>query len=328
MDLRAPLTFRPAYQTLVWGGRRLQRWRPDLPPGPIGESWDLSDHDRGMSVVAQGPLAGRTLRELVVEAGPALVGAGFHGGVFPLMVKLIDAADHLSVQVHPDDATASILGAGDRGKTECWVILADGGALFQGTRAGVSRDAFERALTDHTLAATLNRFEGRAGDVFFVEARTVHALGEGCLLYEIQQTSDITFRVYDWDRMGLDGKPRPLHVAESLATIDFSRTGFGPLRPRWQTDTAGRVASRLLVTCPHFAVEQFRISAGATLRRPSRDTCAVVTCIDGSGTLQSEGGALPLVTMQTVLLPAAAGIWRADSGGGAPLELLVASPQL
>jgi mannose-6-phosphate isomerase len=327
MDLLAPLTFRPAYQALVWGGRRLQRWRPDLPPGPIGESWDLSDHKHGMSVVAQGPLAGHTLRELVVEAGPALVGTGFRGGVFPLMVKLIDAADHLSVQVHPDDATASILGVDDRGKTECWVILADGGALFQGTHSGVNREAFEHALADRTLAATLNRFEGRAGDVFFIEARTVHALGEGCLLYEIQQTSDITFRVYDWDRMGLDGRPRPLHVAESLATIDFSRTGFGPLRPQWQSDPAGGVASRSLVTCPYFRVEQFRIAAGATLRRPPRDTCAVVTCIDGRGVLQTEGGALPIVPMQTALLPAVAGTWWADSGE-ARLELLVAYPQL
>ena len=305
----------------------MQRWRSDLPPGPIGESWDLSDHTRGMSVVAQGPLAGRTLRELVAEAGPALVGANFRGGVFPLMIKTIDAADNLSVQVHPDDATASILGAGDRGKTECWVILADGGALFQGTRPGVTRDAFERALGDHTLAATLNRFEGKAGDVFFIEARTVHALGGGCLLYEIQQTSDITFRVYDWDRMGLDGKPRPLHIAQSLATIDFSRTGFGPIRPAWQSDPAGRIASRPLVTCPYFAVEQFRISAGATLRRPPGDTCAVVTCIDGRGVLSTDGGALPLVTMQTALLPAAAGSWRAESAG-APLDLLVATPKV
>ena len=326
MDLRAPLTFRSAYQTLVWGGRRLQRWRPDLPPGPIGESWDLSDHKHGMSVVAQGPLAGRTLRELVAQAGPELVGAGFRGGVFPLMVKLIDAADHLSVQVHPDDATASILGVDDRGKTECWVILADGGALFQGTRSGMNREAFEHALADHTLAATLNRFEGRAGDVFFIEARTVHALGEGCLLYEIQQTSDITFRVYDWDRMGLDGKPRPLHVAESLATIDFSRTDFGPLRPAWRTDPTGGIESRSLVTCPYFAVEQFRVSAGATLRRISRDACAVVTCIDGHGVLATDGGELPLVPLQTALLPAACGTWQVRSET-ATLDLIVASPQ-
>jgi mannose-6-phosphate isomerase len=242
------------------------------------------------------------------------------------MVKMIDAADHLSVQVHPDDSTAAILGAGHRGKTECWVILADGGVLFQGTRPGVNRDAFERALADHTLAARLNRFEGRAGDVFFIEARTVHALGEGCLLYEIQQTSDITFRVYDWDRMGLDGKPRPLHVAESLATIDFSRTDFGPLRPAWRTDPTGGIESRSLVTCPYFAVEQFRVSAGATLRRISRDACAVVTCIDGHGVLATDGGELPLVPLQTALLPAACGTWQVRSET-ATLDLIVASPQ-
>ena len=326
MDLRAPLTFRPVYQTLVWGGRRLQRWRRDLPPGPIGESWDLADHERGMSVVAQGPLAGRTLRQLVAETGPALVGAGFRGGVFPLMVKLIDAADHLSVQVHPDDATASILGAGYRGKTECWVILADGGVLFQGTRPGVNREAFERALADHTLAATLNRFEGRAGMSSSSRRAPVHALGEGCLLYEIQQTSDTTFRVYDWDRMGLDGRPRPLHVAESLATIDFSRTGFGPLRPAWHTDSAGGVASRSLVTCPYFAVEQFRVAAGATLRRPSRDVCAVVTCIDGRGSVVTDGGALPLAPLQTTLLPAACAAWQVRSDS-ATLDLLIATPR-
>jgi len=279
-----------------------------------------------MSVVAQGPLAGRTLRELVAAAGPALVGAGFRGGVFPLMVKTIDAADHLSVQVHPDDATAAILGAGERGKTECWVILADGGALFQGTRPGVNREAFERALADHTLAATLNRFEGRAGDVFFIEARTVHALGEGCLLYEIQQTSDITFRVYDWDRMGLDGKPRLLHVAESLATIDFSRAGFGPLRPAWQIDPTGQVASRPLVTCPYFAVEQFRVAAGATLRRLSADACAVVTCAAGRGVLATDGDAIPLAPLQTALLPAACGAWQVRSDSTA-LDLLVATPR-
>jgi len=324
MDLRAPIAFRPVYQTLVWGGRRLLQWRGDLPPGPIGESWDLADHERGMSVVAEGPLAGLTLRELVAEAGPELVGAGFRGDTFPLMVKLIDAADRLSVQVHPDDATARRLGVGRNGKTECWMILADGGALFQGTHPGVNREGFERALAERTLASTLNRFEGRAGDVFFIEARTVHALGEGCLLYEIQQTSDITFRVYDWDRMGLDGKPRPLHVAETLLTIDFSRTGFGPLRPAWQQD--GQVASRPLVTCPHFVVEQFRVSAGTTLDQPLRDTCAAITCIEGQGMLASQGGSLPLGPMQTALLPAAARSWKARSDTGR-LDLLVASPR-
>jgi mannose-6-phosphate isomerase len=327
MDLCAPLTFHSVYQSLVWGGRRLQQWRSDLPPGPIGESWDLADHERGMSVVAHGPWAGRSLRELVAQAGPELVGAGFRGAAFPLMVKLIDATDRLSVQVHPDDATAQMLGVGSNGKTECWVILADGGALFQGTRPGVSREVFKRALADRSLATTLNRFEGRAGEVFYIEARTVHALGEGCLLYEVQQTSDVTFRVYDWDRLGLDGKPRPLHLAESLETIDFSRTGFGPLRPEWHSEHGHQVASRLLVTCPYFGLEQIRISAGTRLDRPLQDVCAVVTCIDGRGALATEAGSLPLAPMQTALLPAAAKAWTARSDS-TTLDLLVASPRL
>ena len=228
MEVRAPLVFHPAYQPLVWGGRRMEAWGRVLPAGPIGEAWELADHPRGMSIVAEGPLAGISLRELVERAGRELVGQDFQGSEFPLMIKLIDASLRLSVQVHPDDALARALGVGQHGKTECWVFLADGGEICQGTRPGIGRLEFERALAEHHVATTLNRFEARRGDVFFLPARTVHALGEGCLLYEVQQTSDITFRVYDWDRLGLDGRPRPLHVTESLATIDFSRTGPRP----------------------------------------------------------------------------------------------------
>ena len=228
MSLREPLRFLPVYKTLVWGGRRMLAWRPDVPDGPVGESWDLADHADGMSVVAEGPLAGQDAGAAAGGGSRRAGGAGFSGRTFPLMVKLIDASQRLSVQVHPDDAGARALGVGDNGKTECWRVVADGGVIFQGTRPGIDRAAFEAALAAGQLEQTLNRFEPQAGDFFFLEARTVHALGEGCLVYEIQQTSNITFRVYDWGRVGLDGKPRPLHVAESLETIDFSRTGFGP----------------------------------------------------------------------------------------------------
>ena len=323
-----PLKFGPIYKERIWGGDKLREvFGREMPRGKrIGESWELADLPEDKSKIVNGELAGETIESVIRKYTKEITGAEQFKLPFPLLIKFLDCGDVLSVQVHPDDSTAAILGAGHRGKTECWVILADGGVLFQGTRPGVNRDAFERALADHTLAARLNRFEGRAGDVFFIEARTVHALGEGCLLYEIQQTSDITFRVYDWDRMGLDGKPRPLHVAESLATIDFSRTDFGPLRPAWRTDPTGGIESRSLVTCPYFAVEQFRVSAGATLRRISRDACAVVTCIDGHGVLATDGGELPLVPLQTALLPAACGTWQVRSET-ATLDLIVASPQ-
>lgn len=326
MRLRAPLTFRPVYQRLVWGGRRLERWRSNLPEGPIGESWDLADHERGMSVVADGPLAGQTLNELTRRHGAALVGAGFAGGPFPILVKLIDAADRLSVQVHPDDAIARALGLGPNGKTECWFVLEDGGVLYQGTRPGIDRAAFERALAAGTVEASLNRFDVRAGDFFFVAARTVHALGAGCLLYEVQQTSDVTFRVHDWGRVGLDGKPRPLHLQQSLSTIDFTAAGFGPTRPLWAPHSrGGRI--RCLTDSPSFAVDERALDAAdETTAGNAAPTCAIVSCLEGELGLSTDDGLVALLPTQTALVPATAGGWVARARG-APARFLVSVPR-
>jgi mannose-6-phosphate isomerase len=333
--LRAPLRFTPVYKPLVWGGRRMERWRGGLPDGPVGESWDLADHADGMSVVAEGPLAGQPLAALVAGAGPDLVGAGFAGGPFPLMVKLIDAAQRLSVQVHPDDALARALGVGNNGKTECWRVLADGGAIYQGTQPGIDRPAFERALAAGEVAGTLNRYDPQAGDFFFLEARTVHALGEGCLVYEVQQTSNITFRVYDWGRVGLDGKPRPLHVRESLDTIDFARTGFGPQRPAFATDARGG-QTRSLCSCAYFTLDEWR---GDSFTAAASGRCAVLVCLEGEAAVETSGGEVTLAAMQTALVPAAAGGFRvrgtgagarapAGAGAGAAAGLLIAEPRL
>jgi mannose-6-phosphate isomerase len=324
MEVRVPLIFHPVYQPLVWGGRRMEKWGRTLPPGPIGEAWELADHERGMSVVAEGPLLGRRLRDLVADAGTALVGGGFPGGEFPLMVKLIDATLRLSVQVHPDAALARKFGVGGHGKTECWVFLDDGGEICQGTKPGIGRKEFERALAEHHVPDTLNRFEARKGDVFYLPARTLHALGQGCLLYEVQQTSDITFRVYDWDRLGLDGKPRSLHVVESMETINFSQTGVGPHRARpWRRlDDSGN-QERELVECAHFVLREQRIAG--ILTQATNDLCAVVTCLSGRGILATAAGAVALSPLQTVLVPADAGTWRVEVGADGA-SLLVATP--
>ena len=327
LPLDAPLVFAPRYQVLVWGGRRMEAFRNDLPEGPVGESWDLADHDRGMSVVKDGPWAGTSLRDLTAQRGKALVGDGFQGGAFPLLVKLIDAADRLSVQVHPDDALAQQMGLGSNGKTECWLLVGDGGELYQGTRPEVDRASFEAALKAGQVENTLNRFETRAGDFFFLEARTVHALGRGCLLYEVQQTSDITFRVWDWGRMGLDGKPRPMHVAESLATIDFSRGNFGPIQSSWAPHPSGGLL-RALADCDYFAVEARKLNAGDSTRYAPRSgfVCSVVTCLNGQGRLRTIGGEVVLSPMQTVLVPAAAAGWQAEATSQ-EFELLHATPK-
>jgi mannose-6-phosphate isomerase len=277
-----------------------------------------------MSVVVEGQLAGSTLRDLTLRAGKALVGEQFAGGEFPLMVKIIDARLRLSVQVHPDDRLARSLGVGQHGKTECWVFVEDGGEIWQGTRPGVGRAEFERALLEHHVATTLNRFEARKGDVFFLPARTVHALGEGCLLYEVQQTSDITFRVYDWDRLGLDEKPRPLHVEESMATIDFSRTGFGPHTPQPWRSLPANGQERCLVACSYFTLHEQRLTGA--VENVTDSTCALVTCVTGQGSLSTPWGQVALAPMQTVLVPADAGTWQVSPALGS-IDLLIARPQ-
>lgn len=315
--LTVPLRFTPVYQTVVWGGRRMETWRSDLPNGPIGESWDLADHARGMSVVADGPLAGTTLKDLTKRFGAALIGPTYSGGDFPLLIKLIDANDRLSIQVHPDDRLAKELKVGDRGKTECWYLLSDHGELFVGAKPGVTKEIFTAAREAGTLADTLNRFVTKAGDFFFIPGRTVHALGAGCLIYEIQQTCDVTFRVDDWGRVGLDGKPRPLHVAESLATIDFTATA-GPATGASEPHPDGGTV-RALARCPYFHVDERR----AKRMNHRGASCAIVTCIGGHGRLNTADGFVPLTPMTTVLVPAAAGEWNAYGEKNSELHLLV-----
>lgn len=310
--LSLPLRFTPVYHSLVWGGRAMSAWRTDLPAGPIGESWDLADQPRGMSVVAEGALQGRTLRELTQAHGAELVGETWDGGEFPLLVKLIDANDRLSVQVHPDDALARSLGVGQRGKTECWLMVNDGGELFVGTKPGVDRTSFEAARAAGRVADTLERFIAKDGDFFFLAARTVHALGKGCLLYEVQQTCDVTFRVDDWGRVGLDGKPRALHVEQSLATIDFAARTTQPVTAAEVAHPAGGTV-RHLATCTYFSVEERRATH---TRGGGNGRCSIITCLDGHGTLATGAGALAMSPMQTYLVPAAAGAWSATANAG------------
>ncbi|TVR44634.1 MAG: mannose-6-phosphate isomerase [Planctomycetota bacterium] len=322
--LRLPLSFTPQYMQVVWGGRRLEAWRPDLPPDvPIGESWELADHQRGMSVVASGELAGQSLESLMDQWGKAIVGSTYQGGPFPLLIKIIDAQDKLSVQVHPDDALAQEMGLGNFGKTECWLLLADGGELYQGTKPGIDQGAFEQAMADGSLADTLNVFPVRNGDFFFLPARTVHAIGAGCLILEVQQNCDITFRVDDWGRLGLDGKPRPLHQAESLRTIDFSQGQYGAVRSSPQDHSQGG-SIRPLVACDYFQVEERRArqTGGGGMGRAS-----IITIIEGSGTLATAAGSTPVQAMGTYLVSACAGPWSISCDPAQPsLRFCHASP--
>lgn len=221
-----PLRFHPIYKDYVWGGQKIithfKRPDPGLPR--VAESWEISDRADGMSVVSDGPLAGKSLHDLTSEFGPQLLGHRVKDRKFPLLIKLIDARETLSVQVHPDDASAARFGG--EAKSEMWYVLqADPGAcVYRGFIHDIKPPEFEQALREKKLPGLLKKIPVRAGDTIYVPAGCVHAIGAGCLLLEIQQNSNTTHRIYDWDRSGPDGKPRELHVDQAARVISWKQT--------------------------------------------------------------------------------------------------------
>jgi mannose-6-phosphate isomerase len=288
-----PLRFRPLYHERVWGGRRLAELyeRQIVDDRPIGESWEVVDRPEAQSVVADGPLAGATLGELWRDRRE-LFGRRAAGlrGRFPLLIKLLDARDVLSIQVHPPAALAALLGG--EPKTETWVVLdaAPDAYLLVGLRAGATRAELERCLrAGGDVAGLLHRVDVQTGDAILIPSGRVHAIGPGNVILEIQQNSDTTYRVFDFNRPGLDGRPRDLHIDESLASIDF--TDFTPdLAPPDDDGTA--------LTSPHFHLDRWTLRAP----RPAAPggEMAVVCVVSGNATLGRER----LGPGHVVLLPA------------------------
>lgn len=269
-----PLVFTPFLRPMPWGGRQLgdALGKPLPPEGTWGESWEISAHPMHVSRVADGPLVGRALTDLLPG--------------FPLLVKYLDATDWLSVQVHPDDDKAMSLSGEPLGKTEAWVVLGvePGGRVFAGFKPGVDRARFEQALAEKRAAECLHAFTPRVGDCLFYPAGTVHAVGGGVLLAEVQQSSDATLRLYDWDRVGADGKPRPLHVAQALEAIDWERGSVVPVRGETLADLPGE----RLVSCRYFAMDRFRVTA--SLASPYRDRLSLWMVLDGAAELRAGDG--------------------------------------
>ena len=313
--LAAPLTFAPRLKDYLWGGRELERLcGRELPEGVIAESWEISGHPAGVSVVDAGPLAGRDLPGLVAEFGTRLVGRrgrdSVARGEFPLLVKLLDASHALSVQVHPDDDYAAAHGLDDRGKTEMWYILhAEPGArIIHGLRAGTDRAGFEGAVAEGRVQDCLNRVRIQAGDAILVPAGTVHGILSGIVLVEIQQCSDTTYRLYDWDRLGANGEPRELHIEQALEAIHFERNRSVPETPR-VTAADGGVRRETVAECEHFAVERVTIEAGSSLESAlDGETFEAWSVLSGTASVESTGAPpLALEAVRFVLLPAAMG---------------------
>ncbi|MBK9710637.1 MAG: class I mannose-6-phosphate isomerase [Kouleothrix sp.] len=317
MSMLPPLTLERRLDSRIWGGHTLGPWLglADAPP-QLAESWQVYEHNR----VVGGPHAGRQLAELVTEYGAALVGArsfARFGADFPLLAKFIDAADHLSVQVHPDDKYAHAVEAasGFQGKTEAWYILhAEPGAdLIHGLVAPSSREEVAAALASRSLLSLLRRVPARAGDTIFVPAGTIHAIDAGVMLFEIQQKSDLTYRVYDYDRRDTQGQPRELHIERALDVLDYAAAPPALVEPRRIDE-----ARTLLVTCPYFAMERW--SLAAPLRAGTTpESFEILTAIDGAAELEWKDGALRLARGESVVLPASLGGYQLSPEGSATL---------
>jgi mannose-6-phosphate isomerase len=315
-----PLVFTPWLRPAIWGSRRLATHlsKPLSEIGDAwGESWEISVHPAHQSRVAEGPHTGTLLEHLCRDHPKELFGESWKTATsFPWLIKYLDANDWLSVQVHPDDERAPLLANEPLGKTEAWVVLAvtPGAKIYAGLKAGVDRKQFASVLGSSAVRECLHEVEPKVGDCFFYKAGTVHAVGGGVLLAEVQQSSDATLRIYDWDRVGSDGKPRTLHVGAALEAIDYK---LGPVEPI-------RTESELLVSCKYFRLMRKRITGSATW--PAAKQMSVVMVLDGDVELMGgEKYFRGFKKGETVLLPGSCGDLQWSSRKGA--TLLQALPQ-
>lgn len=306
-----PFKLQPAYTDYLWGGERLRTdFGKDSPLSPLAESWELSCHPDGESRAATGPHAGETLRALIDRYGEALTGrrcARFPD--FPVLVKLIDAARPLSIQVHPSDDYA-LKHENSFGKTEMWVILdaAPGSFLYYGFNREVGAEELRAAIEGNRLEELLGKRPVKRGDVVFIPAGTLHAIGEGILLCEIQQSSNLTYRVYDYGRLGADGKPRPLHVEKALAVLE-RRPAAGSFAPAGDSRRVMDGQLQLLASCGYFTVHSLRLSGCYAAAADGESFCCL-TCTEGQGMLSCGGEGLPVKKGESAFIPADAGQWQ------------------
>ena len=327
-----PLKFKPIFKTIVWGGEKIAPYKGvETTQEHIGESWELSGVKGNESVVANGALAGKTIAELVKECKGKLVGEHVYantGDEFPLLIKFIDALTDLSIQVHPNDELAAVRHNGSKGKTEMWYVVAaePGAHLLAGMTQEITPEEYEKRVADGTITDVLARHDVHPGDVFFLPAGRIHAICGGCFIAEIQQTSDITYRIYDYGRLGLDGKPRQLHTELAKDAIDYK------VYPEYRTPyTPVKDAENEVVSCKYFTTSIYDLDQAVTKNLEDTDSFLVVMCLSGHGSLTdaepvydaegrrgpTKGHIIDLRQGETVLIPATStGITFKPAEGG------------
>ena len=297
-----PIRFEPIFRSYIWGGDRLASQLGKKPPGSgiWAESWEIVDHREGESVVSDGDFAGWTLRQLIESFPTEIIGCDTPNERFPLLLKYLDCQRVLSVQVHPDDLYGAKMPLPDRGKTEAWYVIEaePDSKLYAGLKPGVDRKTLQEAIEQGETEQCLHVLSPKSGDCVFIPAGTVHALGAGLLVAEIQQASDCTFRLFDWDRVDKDGLPRQLHIEQALEVIDFQR---GPEQFVAKPSIVAKTV-RMLVDCDKFTLQEYTASGSYKLQ----DTkLAILTVPQGNAVLETPSQEFFLERGQTILIPAA-----------------------
>ena len=322
-----PLRFEPIYQYRLWGGRRLaDLLAAPLPgDGPIGEAWVLSDRDDHASRVADGPLKGRTIGQLMEQSPEQLLGklAGRFSR-FPLLLKFLDVREMLSLQVHPADARKDLLPAGETGKTEAWVVLEAGtkSRIYAGLKSGITADDLRRAVAGGVVAYDVASFTPKQGDSVFIPAGTVHSLGD-VVVFEIQENSDVTFRLDDWGHIDpKTGRPRALQIDQALSAINMAQGEIAPVAP--VVEETKPVERERLFDCDHFRL--WRLRGQSPFAVGAAGAPRVLVCIEGTGRVEHGGQTYAVAKGDVLLLPAAVGVGAFRPSGAVTL-LEVALPE-
>lgn len=297
--------FKPILKSMIWGGEKILPYKGiSSDQKQIGESWEISGVKDNESVVAEGPDAGMMLPELIRRDGAKLLGKANYerfGEEFPLLIKFIDAREDLSIQVHPNDEQAWECHQ-SKGKTEMWYVVSadEGASLRSGFSKQVTPEAYEASIADNTITDMLAEYDIHAGDLFFLPAGRIHSIGAGAFIAEIQQTSNITYRIYDFNRVDSNGATRELHTEESKAVIDYS------VLPDYRTHYEAVNDQRVeLVSCPYFTTSLYNLTQAHEINLSNLDSFVIIICTEGKGTItDNSGNTIPLQQGETLLVPA------------------------
>ncbi len=299
-----PLKFNPVYKNYIWGGHNLKKINKNIPQEITAESWELSTHEDGVSVVSNGELKEKTLNKLINKYGVEILGTNVYDKYrdMPILIKFIDAQKDLSVQVHPDDRYAIKYENGQNGKTEMWYILdaEENSNLVYGLKKGITKESFIKTIDDNIVEECLNYISVNKGDVLNIPAGTVHAIGAGLLIAEVQQKSNLTYRVYDYNRVGNDGKKRELHIDKALKVIDFDNNEMK------KCTSLLNLNEGCMIKNEYFSLTEINVIG--TIKESSRnESCHVFIFLDGEGAIFYENKELKVKKGDTVLIPAVLG---------------------